>query len=121
MPCTRKTPAAAAPEALPATPAFDSAALDALLGGRQSAAELDELFGQMKRALMERPLAGELAPPPGLRPGRGEARRPGQPPQRRHAKGGAHRRWHVPLAIPRDRAGTFAPQRVAEHVRWLQH
>jgi hypothetical protein len=37
---------------VPAAPAFDPAALAALLGGRQSAAELDELFRHMNRALM---------------------------------------------------------------------
>jgi hypothetical protein len=39
---------------------FDPAALDQWLGERRSMGELDELFRQMKRALMERALAGEL-------------------------------------------------------------
>ena len=33
---------------------FDPAALDALLGERRTPGELDELFRQMKKALMER-------------------------------------------------------------------
>ena len=39
---------------------FDPAALDALLGERRTLGEVDELFRQMKKALMERALAGEL-------------------------------------------------------------
>lgn len=45
----------------PETPAgFDPAALDALLDGRKTMAELDDLFRQMKKSLMERVLTGEL-------------------------------------------------------------
>ncbi len=39
---------------------FDPAALDALLGERRTMGEVDELFRRMKKALMERALAGEL-------------------------------------------------------------
>jgi hypothetical protein len=35
-------------------PGFDPAALDALLGERRTIGEVDELFRQMKKALMER-------------------------------------------------------------------
>ena len=50
------------PAASPLGPpiAFDPAAVDALLGGRQTMAELDDLFRQMKKHLMERALSGEL-------------------------------------------------------------
>src|ERR1051325_9324791 len=60
----RKPTAAHDPEPTPSPlgppSAFDPAAVDALLGGRTTMAELDELFRQMKKALMERALAGEL-------------------------------------------------------------
>src|SRR5215208_6409153 len=65
----------------PAGPAFDPAALDALLGERRTMDEVDELFRQMKKVLTE---------------------------------DGA-----IPLAIPRDRAGTFAPQLVPKNARRL--
>ena len=39
---------------------FDPAAVEALLGDWQTAGELDDLFRQMKKVLMERVLAGEL-------------------------------------------------------------
>lgn len=44
------------PIASPLSPpiAFDPAAVEALLGGRQTMAELDDLFRQMKQVIMER-------------------------------------------------------------------
>ena len=39
---------------------FDPAALDALLGDASTAEDVETLFRQMKQALMERMLAGEL-------------------------------------------------------------
>ncbi|HEY4132643.1 MAG TPA: hypothetical protein VGM50_18665, partial [Gemmatimonadaceae bacterium] len=61
MPRSRKS-RSTEPAASPLGPpiAFDPAAIDALLGGRQTMAELDDLFRQMKQHLMERALAGEL-------------------------------------------------------------
>lgn len=118
MPRTRKTPAAA-PDASPAPAAFDPAALDALLGGRQSAAELDELFRQMKRALMERVLAGELTAHLGYGP---DEPKPADQPNHRNGttpKTVLTPDGPVPLAIPRDRAGTFEPQLVPKHARRL--
>ena len=41
---------------------FDPGALDQLLGERRTMGELDELFRQMKKALMERALAAGYAP-----------------------------------------------------------
>ena len=41
-----------------AEPAFDPGALDALIGERRSLDEVDALFRQMKKALMERMLRG---------------------------------------------------------------
>lgn len=40
---------------------FDPQALDALIGDAKTPAAVDELFRQMKKALMERILKGELA------------------------------------------------------------
>lgn len=114
MPRTRKAPPPAAPSA-----AFDPAALDALLGGRQSAAELDDLFRAMKKALMERVLAGELTAHLGYGP---DAPKPADQPNHRNGttpKTVLTADGPVPLAIPRDRAGTFEPVLVPKHARRL--
>jgi transposase-like protein len=102
-----------------AGPRFDPAALDALLGERQSLDEVDELFRQMKKALMERVLAGELTHHLGYAPGEAKPatqanHRNGSTPKTVLTEEGA-----IPLAIPRDRAGTFTPQLVPKGVRRL--
>ena len=98
---------------------FDPAALDALLGERRTMGEVDELFRQMKKALMERALAGELTHHLGYAPGEAKPReqpnhRNGTTPKTVLTEEGA-----IPLAIPRDRAGTFAPQLVPKNARRL--
>jgi len=103
----------------PAAPPFDPAALDALLAGRQTPAELDALFRQMKQALMERALSGELThhlgyPPGGAKPDGQANHRNGTTPKTVLTEDGA-----IPLAIPRDRAGTFEPVLVPKNARRL--
>ena len=73
-------PAELRPSPLGPPVAFDPAAVDALLGGRRTMAELDDLFRQMKKALMERALAGELTHHLGYE--RGEAKPAAQPNHR---------------------------------------
>lgn len=98
---------------------FDPATLDALLGERQTADEVDELFRQMKKHLDERMLSGELTHHLGY--GRGEAKpagvtnhRNGSSPKTVLTEDGP-----LPLAIPRDREGSFAPQLVPKNARRL--
>ena len=103
----------------PATPDFDPAALDALLGERRTMAEVDELFRQMKKRLMERVLAGELTHHLGYAPGEAKPtdqpnHRNGTTPKTVLTEAGA-----IPLAIPRDRAGTFEPQLIPKNARRL--
>ena len=98
---------------------FDPAALDQLLGERRTMGELDELFRQMKKALMERALAGELTHHLGYAPG--EAKPADQP---NHRNGTTPKTvltddGAIPVAIPRDRAGTFAPQLIPKNARRL--
>lgn len=100
-------------------PAFDPAALDALLGDARTPDEVDELFQQMKQALMERVLRGELTAHLGYAPGEPKPaaqpnHRNGTTPKTVLTPDGA-----VPLAIPRDRDGTFSPQLVPKGVRRL--
>jgi transposase-like protein len=98
---------------------FDPAALDALLGERRTLGEVDELFRQMKKALMERALAGELTHHLGYGPG--EAKPADQPNHRNGTtpKTVLTEEGALPLAIPRDRAGTFAPRLVPKNARRL--
>lgn len=98
---------------------FDGAALDALLGGRKTLEEVDQLFQAMKKSLMERVLKGELTAHLGY--AEDEAKPAEQPNQR---NGSSPKTVHTPdgsvtVAIPRDRAGTFAPQLIPKHVRRL--
>jgi transposase-like protein len=106
-----------APES-PAAP-FAPEALDALLGDARTAEDVDALFRQMKQALMERILGAELTHHLGYAPG--EAKPAAQPNHRNGTtpKTVVTEDGALPLAIPRDRAGTFAPQLVPKGVRRL--
>lgn len=107
------------PEPEVPAPAFDPAALDALMGDARTADDVDALFRQMKKALMERILGAELTHHLGYAPGEPKPatqpnHRNGSTPKTVVTEDGA-----LPLAIPRDRAGTFAPQLVPKGVRRL--
>ena len=100
-------------------PRFAPEALDALLGGRTTMAELDELFRQMKKSLYERALSGELTHHLGY--AKGAEKPAGQP---NHRNGSTPKTvltedGALPLAIPRDRDGSFAPVLVPKNVRRL--
>lgn len=115
MPRARKTPA---PDTA-AAPQLDPAAIDALMAGRQTMAELDDLFRQMKKVIYERALRGELTHHLGY--AKGEAKPDGDA---NHRNGTSSKTMltdtgPLPLAIPRDRAGTFTPQLIAKHARRL--
>jgi len=104
------------------TPRFSPAALDALLaeaGDLAGPEAVEPLFRALKQAVVERALGAELTHHLGYAPG---AERPEAQPNHRNGStpktvltdAGA-----LPLAIPRDRAGTFAPQLVPKHARRL--
>jgi putative transposase len=102
-----------------ADPQFDSNALDQLLTGVETPAEMEELFRQMKRALMERALAGELTHHLGYKPGEAKP-----PSQTNHRNGSTPKTvltedGAIPLAIPRDREGSFEPVLVPKNARRL--
>ena len=63
---------------------INQAVLDELLKGKDPS-EFNEVFKELKKAVVERALGGELTHHLGYAPGRGEARRPGQSPQRHDA------------------------------------
>jgi transposase-like protein len=82
-------------------------------------AELDELFRQMKKVLMEKALAGELTHHLGYahgdaRPAAQSNHRNGTTPKTVLSEDGP-----IPLAIPRDRDGTFEPVLIPKNARRL--
>jgi transposase-like protein len=100
-------------------PDFDPAALDRLIGETRTPEELEQLFRQMKKRIVERMLGAELTHHLGYAPGdekpAGQANlRNGTTPKTVLTDDGS-----LPLNIPRDRAGTFAPQLVPKGVRRL--
>jgi putative transposase len=103
----------------PEVPGLSDEALDQLIDGVRTPAELEELFRGLKRAITERILRAELTDHLGY--AEGEPRpdgitnaRNGTTPKTVVTDTGA-----LPLAIPRDRASSFAPQLVPKGVRRL--
>jgi len=94
------------------------ASLDALIEGVQTPEQLEDLFRDLKKALVERVLRAELTQhlgyPDGERPAGATNARNGTTPKTVLTDEGA-----LPLAIPRDRASTFVPQLVPKGVRRL--
>ena len=118
MPRPRKQPRPSVPDGTPA-PGLDSGQLDALLGGRTSLEEVDAIVRQMKKALYERILSGELTHHLGY--GRGDDKPAGVANQRNGSspKTVLSEDGPIPLAIPRDRDGSFAPQLIPKNARRL--
>jgi putative transposase len=118
-PRKERTTSAAGPEDTPPPLGWDAAQLDALLGGRTSLEDVDAVVRQMKKALYERILSGELTHHLGY--GRGAEKpagvtnhRNGSTPKTVLSEDGP-----IPLAIPRDRDGSFAPQLIPKNARRL--
>lgn len=102
--------------------AFSPELLDQLLAGCERPADIlgpDGLFGQLKKALAERALGAELghhlAQEQQASPARRRNYRNGTSPKTVLTDTGA-----MPLAVPRDRAGTFEPQLIPKHQRRLE-
>lgn len=112
----------ARPKRLDETPPaqeFAPEALDALIGSTRTPEELEALFRQMKKRIVERMLGAELTHHLGYAPGEEKPaeqanHRNGTTPKTVLTDDGA-----LPLDVPRDRAGTFAPQLVPKGVRRL--
>ena len=107
------------PRETPPAPDFAPEALDALIGETRTPEELEALFRQMKKRIVERMLGAELTHHLGYAPGEekpaGQANhRNGSTPKTLRTDDGT-----LPLDVPRDRAGTFAPQLVPKGVRRL--
>jgi putative transposase len=96
------------------TPAFAPELLDALAADLQTPVDLEALFRQMKKALVERALGAELTHHLGYAPGE-----PKPADQTNHRNGTTPKTVltdadRLPLAVPRDRAGSFTPQLVPQ-------
>ena len=107
------------PRETPPEPEFAPEALDALIGDTRTPEQLEALFRQMKKRIVERMLGAELTHHLGYARGEDQPvgqgnHRNGTTPKTVLTDDGA-----LPLEIPRDRAGTFAPQLVPKGVRRL--
>lgn len=93
-------------------------AIEALVGDVKSPEQLEVVFRALKQRMVERvlqaELTGHLGYPPGAGRGSDGNARNGTTPKTVLTDSGA-----LPLAIPRDRAGTFTPQFVPKGVRRL--
>jgi putative transposase len=101
------------------TPEFPPEVLDALAAGVTTPADLEALFRQMKKALVERALGAELTQHLGYAPGE-----PKPADQPNHRNGTTPKTVltdddRLPLDVPRDRAGSFTPQLVPKGLRRL--
>ncbi|MBK7351706.1 MAG: transposase [Gemmatimonadetes bacterium] len=101
----------------PAADPQEAAALETLLAQVQTPEQLEAVFRRLKQRMVERVLQAELTEHRVRPGGRPRARR--QCPERDHAQDGADRRGALPLAIPRDRGGSFTPAFVPKGVRRL--
>jgi len=113
-----KTPTVGSGDPVPPL-GLDGAQLDALLSGRTSLEDVDAVVRQMKKALYERILSGELTHHLGY--GRGAEKpagvsnhRNGSTPKTVLSEDGP-----IPLDIPRDREGSFTPQLIPKNARRL--
>ena len=100
-------------------PMFSDAQIDAVVAGATTATEMEAIFSQLKKRIIERMLAGELTSHLGYAPGE---EKPADQPNHRNGstpKTVITESGEVPLDIPRDRAGSFTPQLVPKGVRRL--
>jgi putative transposase len=100
-------------------PEFRPEDLDQLLGGVEKPEDLEPLFQQLKKALVERALGAELSHHLGY--AKGELKPDGQANHRNGStpKTVLTESGKLPLEIPRDRAGSFEPQLVPKGLRRL--
>jgi putative transposase len=100
-----------------AAPPLPAGVVDQLVTGPMTPGDVDALFRQLKRAVLEKALGAELTHHLGYERGAGrdEGRgnhRNGASPKTLLTDGGP-----LPIEVPRDRAGTFEPLLVGKHER----
>lgn len=97
----------------------EAAALDALVADVQTPADLEAVFRALKQRLVERVLEAELTEHLGYPPGAPRAEPGGNARNGTSPKTVLTDEGALPLAIPRDRAGSFTPAFVPKGVRRL--
>ena len=114
MPRKTKTTAAADKAALPA---ISAELLEQLIPGPVTPAELENIFKQFKKSVMERALGAEMSHHLGYAPG--QAKPEGMPNHRngKSSKTVLTDAGALRIDVPRDREGSFEPQLIGKHER----
>lgn len=92
--------------------------LDQLVTGLMTVGQVQGLFDQFKKAVLERALAGEMSHHLGYAPG--QAKPEGAPENHRNCKSAKTvltDAGSLRIDVPRDREGTFEPQLIGKHER----
>jgi putative transposase len=114
MPRKTKTTAAADQAAQPQIP---SELLDQLVTGPMTPGQVQGLFDQFKKALMERCLGAEMSHHLGYAPGQAKPDGTGNHRNGKSAKTVLTDAGALRIDVPRDREGSFEPQIVGKHER----
>ena len=91
--------------------------LDQLVSGPMTAGQVQGLFDQLRKALLERALAGEMSHHLGYAPGQAKPEGAANHRNGKSAKTVLTDAGAMRIAIPRDREGTFEPQLIGKHER----
>ena len=106
----RKTKTTAATDKA-AQPQFSAAALEQLIPGPVTPAELEGIFQQFKKSVLERALGAEMSHHLGYAPGQDKPE--GAAANHRNGKSKKTLKGEfgeLPIEVPRDRHGSFEPQ-----------
>lgn len=114
MPSKTKTTAAAEQAVQLQIP---SELLDRLVTGPMTAGQVQGLFDQFKKAMLERALAGEMSHHLGYAPGQAKPEGAANHRNGKSAKTVLTDAGAMRIEIPRDREGTFEPQLIGKHER----
>ena len=114
MPRKTKTTASADQAAQPQIPPD---LLDQLVTGPMTAGQVQGLFDQFKKALLERALGAEMSHHLGYAPGQAKPEGAGNQRNGKSAKTVLTDTGALRIDVPRDREGTFEPQLIGKHER----
>ena len=114
MPRKTKTTASADQAAQPQIP---SELLDQLVTGPMTAGQVQGLFDQFKKALLERALGAEMSHHLGYAPGQAKPQGTGNQRNGKSAKTVLTDTGALRIDVPRDRQASFEPQIIGKHER----
>jgi len=104
-------------EALAALPALPAGVVDQLVTGPMTPGDLDAMFRQLKKAVLEKALGAELTHHLGYEKGAARPSAKGNHRNGTTSKTLITDEGTLPIDVPRDRAGTFEPLLVGKHER----